>query len=271
MNLDVHPILHLTLAGTVLTQGKQHCASARPLSAKGNFVAYETALMASSDLTIRPATLDDVDELVDVYFRAFHPVSPFMVHTFPDTPQMRSWWAQLHRYAILDPEVTLMIVTSKSRNGAIVAMARRRYFPTLPHQATALEGPDADFVRPDGDLSAGSWTLCKMCPDIDAEMFEAMMGFMAQAHTRLMTGKRHFLIELVGVVHEAQGQGAGRLLLEEVNQRADDLGLEVFVETNNLVVDFYEKMGYKILDRLMMPGEIEYEEFNLIRLPLKAR
>ena len=228
------------------------------------------ALMASPDLIIRPATLDDVDELVDVYFRAFHPVSPFMVRAFPDTTQMRSWWAQLHRYAVLDPEVTLMIVTSKSRNGAIVAMARRRYFPTLPHHPIALEGPDADFARPDGDLSAGTWTLCKMCPDINVEMFEAMMAFMAQAHTQLMTGKRHFLIELVGVAHEAQGQGAGRLLLEDINRRADDLGVEVFVETNNLVVDFYEKMEYKILDRLMMPGGLQYEEFNLLRLPRKA-
>jgi len=180
---------------------------------------------------------------------------------------MRDWWKQVHNYAILDPELTLMVVTSETSNGAIVAMGRWRYYPELPHQPIAVDGPAANLARSDGDLSAGSWTLLKTCPDTDSELYDPMAVFMAETHTSLMGNRPHYLIELVGTVHEAQGMGAGRLLLQEINRMADQLGVEIFVETNNIVVKFYEKIGYEIQERLMMPGGLGYEEFILTRSP----
>ena len=149
-------------------------------------------IMASTDLDIRPATIHDLEELSTVHARSFHPVSPYMRRVFPDTQRMRDWWKDVHNYAINDPELTLMVVTSKTRNGAIVAMGRWRYYPKLPHQAIAVDGQAADLARSDGDLSAGSWTLLKTCTDTDIELYDAMAVFLAETHTNLMRSRPHY-------------------------------------------------------------------------------
>ena len=217
-------------------------------------------------MTVRQATKDDLEDLSTLFARSFHPVSPYMRRTFPDTQTMRHWWKQVHKYAILDPEVTLMVVL---RNNAIIAMARWRYYPRLPHEPLAVNAidADADLTNPEGDLSAGTWTLLKSSPDTNTEMYKAMMVFMQEVHIKYMSGKPHYLIELLATAHEAQGTGAGRLLLEELAKRADKQSVETIVETNNLVVEFYEKLGYEIRERKMMPGDLDYEEFALIRAP----
>ena len=45
-----------------------------------------------SNLQILPATEDDIPALVDLWFRAFS-IDPGMMQIFPDTPNMRKWFA----------------------------------------------------------------------------------------------------------------------------------------------------------------------------------
>lgn len=155
------------------------------------------------------------------------------------------------------------------RDDVAIAMARWRYYPDLPQQAAKVNVPPglAEMVKPDGDLSAGTWTMLNSCADTNTEMYEAMMDYMHEIYYKFMSGKPHYLIELLGTAHEAQGTGAGRLLLETLAREADERGVETFVQTNNIVVKFYEKMGYMIRERKMMPGNLKYEEFALVRTP----
>lgn len=225
-------------------------------------------MAVTPDLSLRVATYADLGELSTLFARSFHPVSPYMRRLFPDTTLMRSWWKQVFAHAIADPEVTLMVVTSTSREDAIVALGRWRFFPEYPHDPVKVDGPEAEILKPDGDLSAGSWTLLKTCEETDQfiESYDAMISFLALGLQTYMKDrpKGFYHIELVGTVHEAKGLGAGRLIIDEVKKMAKEKGVDVFVETNNIVLKFYEKLGFELEDKLMMPDKFDYEENVLV-------
>lgn len=47
-------------------------------------------------------------------------------------------------------------------------------------------------------------------------------------------------------------------------QKADEVGQDVFVETNGAVVKFYNASGFKVKARIMMSGGLGYEEYIMI-------
>jgi GNAT superfamily N-acetyltransferase len=215
--------------------------------------------MAKHDLTIREAELSDLDDLSTLFQRSFHPKSPYMRRTFPDSRGMRQWWRAANEFAILDPDVRLLVVTSEKRIGGIVAYARCRFYTDqTPTAMTSCSGED---------LSAGTWTLMGPPPEGELELFQAMADFLGEMHHMHMAGRAHYLLELVGTIQEAQGEGAGRILMDALGAEADERGVEIFVETNNMVVDFYKKLGWMVKDERAMPGDLGYVEFVLVRYP----
>jgi ribosomal protein S18 acetylase RimI-like enzyme len=215
--------------------------------------------MHEYDLTVREAELSDLDELSTLFQRSFHPTSPYMRRTFPDSERMRQWWRAVNEFAILDPDVRLMVVTSARREESIVAYGRWRFYADQrPKPLTSDSGPT---------LSAGTWTLMGPPPEGEMELFHGFADFLGEMHHRYMSGKAHYLLELVGTIQEAQGTGAGRALMDALGIEADAKRVEIFVETNNLVVDFYKKLGWMVQEEKAMPGGLGYTEFILLRYP----
>lgn len=57
------------------------------------------------------------------------------------------------------------------------------------------------------------------------------------------------------------------MLLQWGCDRADAEGVDIFVQTNMMVLSFYEKFGFEVNDTMEMPGGFGYREYFLVRRP----
>lgn len=80
-----------------------------------------------------------------------------------------------------------------------------------------------------------------------------------------MMGQAHFVIELFGVDHSVKGYGLGKMLLTKACEIADEAGLPIFVMANASAQGIYPKVGFELRDVKVLPGELKYEEFMLVR------
>ena len=169
----------------------------------------------------------------------------------PDTPLVRKFWDETNTYSLNDPGVRLMVVVDTAVSPErIIALGRFRF----------------SAAEQKGDLDAGTWSAISLTPDHNAEMCNAFIDFIVLCRRKVMSGRKHYFLELVATSHEYKGSGAGRMLLEWVCGEADTEKTAVFVETNTDIVEFYERFGFEVVERLKMPGEeYGYEEWVLVR------
>ena len=82
-----------------------------------------------------------------------------------------------------------------------------------------------------------------------------------------MMGRPHFVVELLGVDHETKGLGLGKKLLLRACEVADEAGLPVFVMANASAKGIYQhpEIGFELRDVKVLPGEMQYEEYILMR------
>ena len=82
-----------------------------------------------------------------------------------------------------------------------------------------------------------------------------------------MMGQPHFVVELFGVDHETKGSGLGKKLLLKACEIADEAGLTVFVMANASAKGIYQhpEIGFELRDVKVLPGEMQYEEYMLVR------
>ena len=73
------------------------------------------------------------------------------------------------------------------------------------------------------------------------------------------------MLEVLATVHDYKGRGAGKMLVKWGCNEADKAGVEVFVETNNSAVSFYQQFGFKLELEAEMPGGLGYREDILVR------
>jgi ribosomal protein S18 acetylase RimI-like enzyme len=65
-----------------------------------------------------------------------------------------------------------------------------------------------------------------------------------------------WVLDLVGVRPDAQGQGIGRALIAHGTERAHAAGQPVFLETGNQSnVAFYESLGFRVVHRERAPDD----------------
>ena len=76
---------------------------------------------------------------------------------------------------------------------------------------------------------------------------------------KLMQGKAYQYLMILGVTNEAQGQGLGSKLMDDIKEECDKKGLHLYLETEKEEnISFYEKHGFSllqeiILDKLQVP------------------
>ena len=169
----------------------------------------------------------------------------------PDTPLVRKFWDETNTYSLNDPDVRLMVVVDSTVSPErIIALGRFRLSSSEKKE----------------DLDAGTWSAIPLTSDHDAEMCDAFIDFTVLCRRKVMSGRKHYFLELVATSHEYKGYGAGRMLLEWVCGEADREGAAVFVETNTNIVKFYDRFAFEVVERLKMPGEdYGYEEWVMVR------
>lgn len=82
-----------------------------------------------------------------------------------------------------------------------------------------------------------------------------------------MMGQPHFVVELFGVDHETKGLGLGKKLLLKACEIADEVGLPIFVMANASARGIYQhpEIGFELRHVKVLPGEMRYEEYMLVR------
>jgi N-acetylglutamate synthase-like GNAT family acetyltransferase len=77
---------------------------------------------------------------------------------------------------------------------------------------------------------------------------------------------------LFGVDHETKGSGLGKKLLLRACEIADEAGLPVFVMANASAKGIYQhpEAGFELRDVKVLPGEMRYEEYMLVRPARKS-
>jgi ribosomal protein S18 acetylase RimI-like enzyme len=202
--------------------------------------------------SLRPATAAEIPVLASVWYDAFHPVSPFMRQVFPDTPLIREYWTKANTYALNDPHIRTMVVASgATKPEQVIAVAR--------FQAPPADGSVSQL------LDAGTWSRIPWTTDHDVETLSTAVAFQSAGREKAMKGKRHYFIELLATKHEFKGKGAGKMLIDWVCEQADNEQVEVFVDTNKDIVKFYERFGFIVQEKMVMPGDIAYEQYLLVR------
>ncbi|KAJ8073460.1 hypothetical protein PM082_011736 [Marasmius tenuissimus] len=221
--------------------------------------------MTTDTPKIRQAEPTDTKEMSPLFASSFHPVSPYIKRAMPDTPVVEAWWEAIHNYSVTSPDISIHVVTCADE---IVALGRWR-FSSPTWDTEPIEGSQPDSENSNlaftSDTSAGTWSLFGFSPDHDEEMCKSLIDFLGVTRKSYMSGRAHVLLELVLCAHEYKGVGAGRMLVEQCVREADERGLEIFVETNGPIVKFYEKFGFEVKERLVMPGGYGYEEIILVR------
>lgn len=207
-----------------------------------------TTNAAEEDFSVNEAGLGDVHSLSTIVARAFHPVNPFIKNVFPDTARIREWWSAVFTEEISSSPGTchvLKVVRNSDPRTVIGVLTLR------------LMGTD--------DRGSGFYTGQPLTADHDTVAYGPMIDGMSAHRERLMLGTTHFLIELLGVDHAFKGRQLGRMLLSTACAIADAAGYPTFVQANGSAKDFYCKLGFECKDKNVMPGEIEYVEYMLIR------
>jgi GNAT superfamily N-acetyltransferase len=224
--------------------------------------------MANKDpanIVVRPATTADLDALQHTFAASFHPVSPFMVQVFPSTPRIREWWRVAHAWALNDPCTTLTVACSGDSSNSNNSNTPN---PNAGSDILGLVRYSITSFPTPSSVDAGAWARLPLTPDHDAALYAGMVDYMAAQRRQHMGTARHLLVELLCVVHGAQGRGVGARLLRGACDAADAERVPCFVEANAAAAPFYRHAGgFEVRAELEMPGGHAYRELILVREP----
>lgn len=202
-------------------------------------------------LTLRPATIEDADQLTDIYFSAFqHDAISLLV--FPrNTSHPRDWWYASIVDEINDPHAHFLCITDPSSETPEKILSYCKWnSPSAPVETNLPSWPEG----------------------ADVEIANHFFGNLVRRHERIMRGRKHWYLELVATRPEAQGKGAAGMLLRWGIQKADEEGTETYLEASPDGKPIYEHFGFEEVERLVVSlegkgetGESEFVECFMVR------
>ncbi|KAL8923918.1 MAG: hypothetical protein Q9208_004355 [Pyrenodesmia sp. 3 TL-2023] len=74
------------------------------------------------------------------------------------------------------------------------------------------------------------------------------------------------VLEICYVHPEYRRRGAGSLMVEWGTKKADEMGVEAFVEATEVGVPLYEKHGFHLMNEFVLRGELEDMDEGLKKL-----
>ncbi len=115
-------------------------------------------------------------------------------------------------------------------------------------------------------VSGAIWPALRMGRSYAQRMMKAFQPIEA-GRRKHMAGQPYIYLFFIGVAPKHQGQGFGRLLLDEVLHIAQAVHLPVYLETetdNN--VQLYEHFGFEVIDQVELPV-VHLPMWQMVRQP----
>ncbi|CAG8962084.1 hypothetical protein HYFRA_00005127 [Hymenoscyphus fraxineus] len=192
---------------------------------------------------LRPANFGDAPILTDIYLAAFKD-EPISRAIFPRMgPSSYNWWYDSILEEMGNPEWHFMCIYSTSDPKKSPVAYAKWNAPTstpLPRRDELPEWPEFS----------------------NTELANHFFGSLFENRRVNMGERRHWYLELLATLPEMQGKGAASMLLKWGLEKADEAGLESYLEASPKGKSLYEKMGFEEKGRLVLPSpDDDAEEF----------
>ncbi|KAL8726985.1 MAG: hypothetical protein Q9166_006348 [cf. Caloplaca sp. 2 TL-2023] len=167
------------------------------------------------------------------------------------TERQLGWW-------VGDPTATWVKVTDSddpdAGDGGVIGGALWHVYEKAPF------GPDAEKKAHEGET-------CYWWPEEgrQRELADHMMNQFTYPRTQRMH-RPSLLLEICYVHPEHRRRGAGNLLVGWGTKKADELGLESFVEATDDGRPLYERHGFKVVDRMEVKADLDNMDEGLREL-----
>lgn len=198
--------------------------------------------MPSQALRLRPGGPADVEEMCGAVLDAF---SGTMVGRtfFPATsPSARRFWLDALAGEVHDPGARFVVVEDTVASPpALVAFAKWN----CPVAPGSPQPPLPECWPADGD------------PALAGVFF----GKLAEMHEGIMAGRPHWYLEIIVTRARYQGRGAGGMLMGWGVERADEEGVECYLDATPEGKHLYEKFGFKDISTLCFFNETYQHSF----------
>lgn len=201
-----------------------------------NMGAKEIEIAMTTSNTIRPATVEDTQQLVDIVTEAF----------------------------LEDPVFNWFVRTDAQRNTAIRSVMENSAESYLPKGACEIEenGKGATLWLPPAPHKEKTDSLVRelrMLPRY--AQVSGWRRLRRLIHIAGLTAKKHptsphYYLFVIGVRNKFKGQGVGSSLLRSVLDRCDTEGVPAYLENSNeRNLPLYLRHGFEIMEELELPWE----------------
>ncbi|KAF5673200.1 puromycin n-acetyltransferase [Fusarium heterosporum] len=200
-----------------------------------------------SSITIRPATHDDIPEMLNVFFSAFSS-SPLNKRCFPpSSPDVQVFQTSFLQTSIDDKNENFMLVAED--NSQILGWARWARRGTPPRGKKL----DPSMFPASGDQATAT------------DFFQKN----ADATVKHVAGEKHWFLSTIATAKEAQRRGVGSALMRFGVERADEEGWMSYLNSSGEGRGLYEKFGFKVIETTEFP-ELGMVQYHMRREAVKS-
>ncbi|KAF8858055.1 acyl-CoA N-acyltransferase [Acephala macrosclerotiorum] len=180
--------------------------------------------------SLHEAAPDDITGMTDVWFKSFN--NSFLLSVCPDNASGRNWNSKSWEMCMKDPSKNCLVVVMKDHStpeNKIVAFARYFLF-------------DENWKE---DWKERWW------PEPAEGVSEELVGDgfltpMARQHRVAMGRRPHYFLEVLATHENYRGLGLGAKLIEWGCKKADEDGLEMYLDAGEKARPLYERWGYVV-------------------------
>jgi len=180
-------------------------------------------------LELRPAKLSDLPSIIEVYFAAFRDDAVHQI-CFPKKPSIHKFWTDFITDEMTnDPHSHwIVVIDTSAPNSPIIAFAK--WSAPQENKRHSLPNP---------------WPI-----DTDPDFANMFFGQLEDQKMQVMGDRPHWYLMLIGTSPEYQGKGAAGKLIRYGLEKADEQGVEAYLEASPEGVPIYSHFGFKEVDRL---------------------
>lgn len=203
-------------------------------------------------LRLRPGRPSDVEAMADIFLDAFSGNTIGRTFFPRNTASARDFWLKALAEEIHDPNSHFITITDttnssdSSQEPPLIAFAKwvsPHPLDTKPVPSTPI--PTEDEWPSDGD------------PKLAMVFFQKL----ADMHQQIMQDRRHWYLEMIVTRAAHQGRGAGAMMMEWGVQRADEDGVECYLDATPEGKPLYGRYGFVDVETWRFFDEVYVHSF----------
>ncbi|KAK7980268.1 hypothetical protein PG989_012725 [Apiospora arundinis] len=203
---------------------------------------------------MREATEADIPSLCDVFFDAFSE-DPISSRVFPrSSAHAQAEIQDTFTHSVAEPDVHIFVVTEEPASDSAV------------DQKNAILGY-VEWVAPRSE----PYSPPPPAPSTDGKKAEALaqqfFEVMERKQREHMANQPHWHLAFIGVRHRAQGRGVARQLIQWGIEKADEEGMEAYVQSSPMAASRYRRYGFEDIETHHFDLAGDYHEVFMKRMP----